>query len=336
MIVGSKIDETRVDGNLQKFAADLKQLRQAGMGAVELPPHGLDAILAGRLNVTRTAEIARILNDAGMDPSAGVSLSIHAPNPVNLMDEVSPLLHADVLRASLEFAERLGASCVVVHAGRYVPEECFANGYERPSREACLRMLEQERKLLWELAQEFPDQVLCLENARPYRHHSPYCYGEQLDILGTQVRAVGLSNVAVTLDVGHAHMAANYYGFDLLEGVRSIAELVAHVHVHDNFGGTVGHHEKQQTHQIPFGRGDNHMPVGWGNIPLEAILRQLLPRYRGLFIMELRSRYFDYLEESARNLEKLIGLVTCRPSRSNGEGHKWLQSACLMKNAVGG
>ncbi len=336
MIIGSKIDETRVDGNLKKFAADLKQLRQAGMEALELPPHGLDAIVAGRLNIARTGEIARILNDAGMDLSAGVALSVHAPNPVNLMDQHSALLHADVLRASLEFADRLGASRVVVHAGRYVPEECFANGYERPSREACRRMLEQERRLLWELAQEFPDQVMCLENARPYRHHSPYCYGEQLDILGTQVRAVGVSNLAVTLDVGHAHMAADYYGFDLLEGVRSIAELVGHVHVHDNFGGAVGHHEKQQTHQIPFGRGDNHMPVGWGNVPLEAILRVLLPRYRGLFIMELRSRYFDHLEESFRNLEKLIGLVISGPSRSKEEGEKWPQSACLMKNAAGG
>ncbi|SMC23615.1 Sugar phosphate isomerase/epimerase [Desulfacinum hydrothermale DSM 13146] len=335
MIIGSKIDEVRVDGNLSRFADDLKRLRQAGMQAVEVPPHGLDAIRAGRLDVKRAEEAARILHDSGMDPAAGVALSLHAPNPINLMDPADSMLHADVLRATLELAARLEASCVVVHAGRYIPEEAFAVGYERPSRAACCRMLEQEREWLLDVALEFPDQVLCVENVRPYRHHSPYCYAEDLESLGVQVRSLGLSNVRVTLDVGHAHMAAHYYGTDLLKGVRSVRDLIAHVHVHDNFGGVVGHHEKQQTHQIPFGRGDSHMPVGWGSVPLEAVLRELLPGYGGLFIMELRSRYWQHLEESARNLEDLIGRVEGALGRCREE-NEWTDQPHSMKNVVGG
>jgi len=336
VIIGSKIDEVRVDGNPAKFADDLKRLREAGMKAVELPPHGLDAIRAGQLDVRKVGETARILNDTGMDPASGIALSVHAPNPINLMDPTESMLHADVLRASLEFADRLGATCVVVHAGRYIPEETFAIGYERPSREACCRMLEQEREWLLDVALEFPDQVLCVENARPYRHHSPYCYGEDLEALGAQVRALGLSNVRLTLDVGHAHMAAHYYGGSLLEGIRSVRDLIAHVHVHDNFGGVVGHHEKQQTHQIPFGRGDNHMPVGWGSVPLEAVLRELLPSYRGLFIMELRSRYWHHLEESAGNLEDVLQRVQGGAEAPCLEEDGWIDQPHLMKNAVGG
>jgi sugar phosphate isomerase/epimerase len=64
--------------------------------------------------------------------------------------------------------------------------------------------------------------------------------------------------------------------------------------------------EKQQTHQIPFGKGDSHMPVGWGKIPFEAILSAMMTHFSGCFIMELRSRYFNDTAESKDNLVKII------------------------------
>ncbi|MFH2057768.1 MAG: hypothetical protein ABIJ59_02575 [Pseudomonadota bacterium] len=48
------------------------------------------------------------------------------------------------------------------------------------------------------------------------------------------------------------------------------------------------------------------MPVGWGSIPIKEILDILLPEYKGLLMMELRSRYFNYIRESKYNLENLI------------------------------
>jgi sugar phosphate isomerase/epimerase len=106
----------------------------------------------------------------------------------------------------------------------------------------------------------------------------------------------------MTLDFGHLHMAAQFYGFDAVDAVRDIAPLIRHCHVHDNFGGTVFHTEKQQTQQVPFGKGDAHMPVGWGNIDFTALFSCFLRNYRGLLITELRSRYFDATGESAANI----------------------------------
>jgi sugar phosphate isomerase/epimerase len=104
-------------------------------------------------------------------------------------------------------------------------------------------------------------------------------------------------------------MTSLFYGYDLKAAVRSIKSLVAHTHIHDNFGGTVHHWEKQQTHQLPFGRGDSHMPVGWGSNPIKDILEILLPEYAGLLMMELRSRYFNCIEISKQNLEKILDTI---------------------------
>ena len=61
--VGSKIDEVRVDGKLKILRQDLDHFAGLGLDAVELPVHGLDAIVHGRLNRTRVAEIKSILRD---------------------------------------------------------------------------------------------------------------------------------------------------------------------------------------------------------------------------------------------------------------------------------
>lgn len=101
-------------------------------------------------------------------------------------------------------------------------------------------------------------------------------------------------------------MAANFYGFDPVAAVRQIAPLIRHCHVHDNFGGAVFHTEKQQTHQIPLGKGDSHMSIGWGNIDFASLFACFLHQYEGLLITELRGRYFDATGESAANLMQIV------------------------------
>jgi hypothetical protein len=54
------------------------------------------------------------------------------------------------------------------------------------------------------------------------------------------------------------------------------------------------------------------MPIGWGAIPFGDILGAMADCYRGLFIMELRSRYFPHTCESRRNLKKILALLVER------------------------
>ena len=314
--IGSQINEVRIDGDLDALRRDLDAFAGFGLEAAEIPVHGLDAIRNGELHRPTVFAVRRILE------SYPFSYSVHAPNPLNLMDKECFDLHVAVLRATLEFAAESGAWTVVYHPGRFLSEEAFATsgGPPKINKDERRRLLEREAAALQNLAGEFPEVVIAMENARPYRAHSPYCYAEKPSELKAQVRRIARDNVRVTLDTGHLQMAARFYGLDPVAEAEHLSGLIAHCHVHDNFGDAVYASEKQQTHQIPFGRGDSHMPVGWGGIDFETILGTFLGDFDGLLITELRSRYFRHTGESAQNLAALVAAAKGEGGRRQAVG----------------
>lgn len=299
--IGSNISEVRIDGHLEKLKSDLDSFVSFGLAAAEIGVHGTDVIRNGQLDPKRLADISQLLE------SYPLSYSVHAPNPLNLMDEEESDLHLDVMGASLEFTKKINAEVMVYHPGRFQAEETFGSlGKLEVTSEKQHLLLDLEAEILQNFADEFPGQTIAMENARPYRYHSPYCYAESIADLKRQVERINRPNVGITLDFGHLNMAANFYGFDPVAAVRQIAPLIRHCHVHDNFGGAVFHTEKQQTHQIPLGKGDSHMPIGWGNIDFTSLFACFLHLYEGLLITELRGRYFDATGESAANLMQIV------------------------------
>ncbi len=299
--IGSNINEVRVDGNLGALQRDLNAFAGFGLTAAEISVHGLDAVKNGRLDRRRTAEIVKILDDYPF------TYSTHAPNPLNLMDRRCPEMHRDVLLASLEFTAAIGAPCMVYHPGRYLAEEEFAvrGPLSLPANER-QALLEQEAELLREAAGSFAATTIAMENARPYLYHSPYCYAEIPRDLADQIERINRDNVRMNLDFGHLHLSARHYGLDMVAETRRVAPLIAHCHVHDNFGDSVYFNEKIQTHQLPFGRGDSHMPVGWGAIPFRDVFAEFISGYNGLLICELRSRYFERTGEAKDNLTEIL------------------------------
>jgi len=299
--IGSNINEVRVDGSLKALQRDLSAFQGFGLTAAEISIHGLDAVRNGELDTRRTSEINTILADFPF------RYSTHAPNPLNLMDRSYPELHRDVLHASLEFSSEIGARCMAYHPGRYLVEEEF--GIRGPlsfTSHEKQELRDHEAKVLQEAADCFPEVIIAMENARPYRHHSPYCYAEIPKKLAKQIQRINRSNVRMTLDFGHLHLSARYYHLDAAAEVRAAAPFIAHCHVHDDFGRSVYYTEKTQTHQIPFGKGDAHMPVGWGSIPFDDLFAEFIRDYDGLLICELRSRYFEQTGESAENLAAIL------------------------------
>jgi sugar phosphate isomerase/epimerase len=307
LTIGSKIDEIRVDGNPNAFRKDLDYFAEIKMEAVEIPVHGLDVIKGGLPDDRRLKEVQEILKDFDF------TYSVHSPNPLNLMDQWNPELHLSVFKASLEFTMAIGSNILVYHAGRFIPEETFPiqNG-KGVSKQVALRLMEIEKEHLDRLSGEYPTVTICVENARPYLFHSPYCYGERIEFLKEQILDINRENVRIALDIGHLYMAAHYYEFDPVQTVEEIKNLIVHTHVHDNFGGAIYYHEKIQTHQIPFGRGDARMPVEWGKIPIAEILNAYLSTYPGMLIMELRNRYFLHTQESQENLKGILNDILTR------------------------
>ena len=301
VLIGAKIDEVRTDGSLEVLKRDLDAHANIGLEAAEIPVHGLDAIKNGRLDEKRVSETVKILSQYDF------TYSVHSPNPLNLMDKDNINLHLSVFDASLRFTEAIGSRIMVYHAGRFVPEEkFFVYGKNRVSPAEQEDLLKMEREHLVRLSESRPDVVICVENARPYLEVSPYCYSENLQRLLEQVQRINRPNVKIILDIGHLFMASKFYRFDPIEATGGVKGRIAHMHIHDNFGGSAHHYEKMQTHQIPFGKGDSHMPVGWGDVPVREILAACLNGYEGMLMMELRSRYFGDTEESKQNLEAIL------------------------------
>jgi sugar phosphate isomerase/epimerase len=299
--IGSNINEVRVDGSLKALHRDLTAFLGFSLTAAEISIHGLDGVKNGCLDQRRTSEIQKLLADFPF------KYSTHAPNPLNLMDKNLPDLHRDVLHASLEFSARIGAQCMVYHPGRYLVEEEFGvRGQISLTSQEKQGLLDHEAEILGEAANTFPEVIIAMENARPYLYHSPYCYAEVPTELIRQIRRMNRDTIRMNLDFGHLHLSAHHYNLDAAAEVRAAAPFIAHCHVHDNFGRSVYASQKTQTHQIPFGQGDSHMPVGWGSVPFRDLFAEFIHDYKGLLICELRSRYFEQTGEAALNLAAIL------------------------------
>jgi sugar phosphate isomerase/epimerase len=121
----------------------------------------------------------------------------------------------------------------------------------------------------------------------------------------------------MTLDVGHAHLSAVYFRFQFLEAVRSALPHVRHVHVNDNFGrydplrleSFALYRTQTPANTFPLGKGDLHLPVGWGGIPLEKVF-EVLRGYRGTVVHEyLYPLFLGSAEEDFSRMQSLATIL---------------------------
>ncbi|WP_347488036.1 sugar phosphate isomerase/epimerase family protein [Desulfoscipio sp. XC116] len=295
-------DAAKVDGSPDTLREELDYYARLGFPYVEIAPHGAGVMFNGRLNKERMKGLLALL--AGY-PFRYV---VHGPNPMNLMNMEAGDVERRMFISTIEFTAALGAGVMVYHAGRFLPEEKFLlPGAVMPSLKVQKAMLDMERSLLGEmgdLAARY-GVTIAVENARPFLDASPYCYGEFLDQLGAVIREINHPRVGVTLDLGHAYLAACHYHFDLLDEVEAVAPYVRHIHLHDNFGKICASYEKKQAEMAATGRGDMHLPVGWGEIPAGDALARL-NNFNGVITLEMRPRYSAFYGEALANARALV------------------------------
>ena len=260
--VGTNLSGLYADG-VRGLREDLESLKRAGTDFVEVWPQNLGVILGGGLYASRLRAVGEVLLEADL------AYTVHAPLEVNLMDMTSGGLQRDVLDAALEFAKGIGAGVVVCHAGQRLG-----------TRDARLSMRDQlsaERSALREagdLAGEM-GATIAVENyypEEPIRRGAVYDYSVWPSQLAEQISAVDHPAVGVCLDVGHAALAAGFFGFDFIEECVAIAPLVRHVHLHDNLQRTNLMGGPQVSEHTVYGLGDLHLPPGRGTIPLRELL----------------------------------------------------------------
>ncbi|MBA2714850.1 MAG: sugar phosphate isomerase/epimerase [Rubrobacteraceae bacterium] len=300
--VGTNLSREYTDGVLG-LAEDLEALERSGPDFVEVWPQNLGVILGGRLDTNRLRAVEGLLLEAD------VAYTVHAPLEVNLMDLTSHGLQRDVLDASLRFAKYIGAGVVVCHAGQRMGA--------RDARYSMGDQLSAERSALREagdLAGEL-GLTIAVENYYP---EQPILRGEVYDYsvwpsqLAEQISAVDHPRVGICLDVGHAALAAGFFGFDLIEECAGIAPLVRHVHLHDNLQRTNLTGEPQVSEHTVFGLGDLHLPPGMGTIPLEDVLRRMDFPEKPSCCVELSPESFSLVPEALNTARELSLALAAR------------------------
>jgi sugar phosphate isomerase/epimerase len=282
---------------------DLKALKRSGPDFVEVWPQNLGVILGGGLDTNRLRSVGEPLLEAEL------AHTVHAPLEINLMDLTSHGLQRDVLDASLRFAKGIGAELVVCHAGQRVGA--------RDARHSMRDQLSAERSALREagdLAEELGVGI-AVENyypEKPILRGAVYDYSVWPSQLAEQISAVDHPAVGICLDVGHAALAAGFFGFDFVEECGAIAPFVRHVHLHDNLQRTNLTGEPQFSEHTVYGLGDLHLPPGRGTIPLEELLgRTGFPEIPSCCV-ELSPEHFTSVPEALHAARELGLAVAAR------------------------
>jgi sugar phosphate isomerase/epimerase len=291
-------DEVRPD--LSDLDAQLARIEATGASHCELSLYELDLVVGGRVLPERRRLLERIC------ARRALKYTVHGVLAVNFMDEVHLDAHKAVCRAMLELCAAVGASVMAHHPGR-LPATHAAH-LER------LHGIEREAlREMGDVAAGYGVKIavenLFVEDAREYTPDPVR--------LAKEIAAIDHPHVCGLLDFSHAYIMAQFRGMDYLETLQAFAPQVNHLHVHDSLGRptSIGGFYRF-AEQIAFGMGDLHMPLGWGDIPWDAILPGLPLRPGTVMIVELQERYWAELEQCAATARRFMEMVNGAEARA--------------------
>jgi sugar phosphate isomerase/epimerase len=291
-------DEVRPD--LSDLDAQLARIEATGASHCELSLYELDLVVGGRVLPERRRLLERIC------ARRALKYTVHGVLAVNFMDEVHLDAHKAVCRAMLELCAAVGASVMAHHPGR-LPATHAAH-LER------LHGIERDAlRAMGDVAAAYGVKIavenLFVEDAREYTPDPVR--------LAKEIAAIDHPHVCGLLDFSHAYIMAQFRGTDYLETLQAFAPQVNHLHVHDSLGRptSIGGFYRF-AEQIAFGMGDLHMPLGWGDIPWDAILPGLPLRPGTVMIVELQERYWAELEQCAVTARHFMDMVNGREARA--------------------
>jgi sugar phosphate isomerase/epimerase len=248
--------------------------------------------------------------------------SVHGHGRLNLAYDSNHELSRQVMACQIEISRAIGASHLVIHSGLQALDEVRYGLRDSLLTDAELAEgARREVEALRELARVAADAgvIICMENGDPHqweynviaqfdrprsellKHHARL----RIAPIVRQLEAIDHPNVAMTLDVGHLHIAAHALGFDYLEAVGEAAPWVKHLHISDNFGRLDRGVDAEQE-RWAFGEADIHLLPGWGSIPYREVFERL-PDYEGDLILEIKPGFRDYLGEGLGTMKQILG-----------------------------
>ncbi len=280
--------------------------KSIGISSLEISPCCFNIIRGCHLDHKALQALLDILSPFGF------KYTLHAPNEVNLAEPTLHRYSLRILRECLEMALRLGTRLVVMHTGYILPpksvlQQVYWSGVKNVTyREPCVELKEQALRLLIKglraLHKDLEDYgvILALENGDLGITH--LC--RRVEEIERVIRETRSDYVKMTLDLAHLYISSKALDFDFLASVRRAIPMVVHIHLSDNYG---VYHPAFPDHNLVYGFGDLHLPIGWGNIPFGKVFEIVRSYYKGVLLIEVDPTYGrrGYID-SVKALRKLI------------------------------
>jgi sugar phosphate isomerase/epimerase len=281
-------------GSPDQLDQQLAAVAESGYSHAEIDPHYWDVWVGGRVMEPVLARFETVI----ARHRDRLRFTMHGPFDANLFEPEDRAAHERLLRASLEVAGELGVETVVFHPG-FRPEPPYG------LTTAMLDLMRRERETLRGLAEEAHVRGTKIALETWFSRGVPgYSYANWPDQLAGQVEQIGHPALGVCVDFGHLAMSAHWYGFDYLAGVRRLAPLTTHFHLQD-LTGIPEHASASST----LGRGDLHLPPGWGTLPFDDVFSQVdFPR-EPVFNVEIwGTRFLPYRDSILVEMRRLAAL----------------------------
>ncbi|GAA2596467.1 sugar phosphate isomerase/epimerase family protein [Actinomadura fulvescens] len=194
--------------------------------------------------------------------TADLRLSVHAPIDQICLADPDPEIRAasaDCLRRTIAAAHHMGARVVVFHLIRGTRDELPLSADEsgRAFAADLIRPLGEEAAAA--------GVTLAVENIGISSRAADRDYTGLCDLVDT----IGLDNVGIALDIGHAHVH-DHNGGGLAAAAGLFGSRVCHYHVHDNDG-----------------TADQHLRVGGGTVDYAPLLDRWQTDFSGILAMEI-------------------------------------------------
>jgi len=318
MIRGTCINcfDEAIEGRLDVLAQQLERAQRAGFDGYEFSTVAANVMRAGRVIQPELDRLKNVLQGYALH------YTVHPPCELRLTDKTG--LGRRVFLSCLDLCSQIGAGVMVYHSAQIALRSADQDTAARlPDANGLREMWQYETAQLKEMSARAADKgiTIAVENRDPHLWEiaalvrygkdasalTTYHAGMRLDVLARQVEEVNSPNVGVCLDVGHAFLAAPYWqDTDYLTAIRQCAPWIRHVHFHDNFG-RLDDWARSMAERLVFGEADNHMPPGWGAIPLADVLAILTRSgYAGWLVVELSGRYAEYVTEAERSVRAMV------------------------------
>lgn len=275
---GVGISANKRANDLSDIGQELDAIEALGVDLIELPTFDYDVVIAGRVVPSRLAKVKAAT--AGRK----VAYSVHGPLAINPMDPAwMAARHREVLAASMDVAAELGAVNYVLHAGMTMEtrHEAQEDAYAR------------QRDFLntaGDLAQD-RGLIACVETLFEFDgwKHTP-----EPARLADELAAINHPHLRATIDFSHSYIKLDAMGRrgDMVAQMQRLAPFAQHLHIHDSFGRQDDMWAYTQGERLAYGNGDLHLPLGWGDIPWDAIIETCRFPEGVVFNIELDKRYW--------------------------------------------